>query len=170
VTREPDQADHGLTTSLPDLGEAPAWQSSRWFNTAEPLVLAGLRGRVVLMHAFQMLCPGCVSHGVPQAERVHRRFGGHGVMVVGFHTVFEHHEAMTPVALAAFLHEYRVTHPVAVDLPVTGQPLPATMSAYDIQGTPTTILIDRDQRIRLQSLGGVDDLELGYLIGRLLGR
>ncbi|NLD54505.1 MAG: redoxin family protein [Burkholderiaceae bacterium] len=156
-------------TSLPDLGEAPAWHSSRWFNTSTPLDLAGLRGQVVLMHAFQMLCPGCVSHGVPQAERVHRRFAALGVAVVGFHTVFEHHEAMTPVALSAFLHEYRVTHPVAVDLPVAGQPLPATMAAYDMQGTPTTILLDRDGRIRLQSLGGVDDLELGTLIGRLLG-
>ncbi len=160
----------GGAPALQDLGAAPAWQSGRWFNTAEPLDLAGLRGRVVLMHAFQMLCPGCVSHGVPQAERVHRRFGAHGVVVVGFHTVFEHHEAMTPVALAAFLHEYRVTHPVAVDPPVAGQPLPATMAAYEMQGTPTTVLIDRDGRIRLQSLGGVDDLELGVLIGRLLGR
>jgi thiol-disulfide isomerase/thioredoxin len=155
---------------LPDLGEAPPWQVSRWFNTAEPPSLPALRGKVVLMHAFQMLCPGCVSHGVPQAERVHRRFGGHGVVVVGFHTVFEHHEAMTPVALAAFLHEYRVTHPVAVDLPVAGQPLPATMAAYDMQGTPTTILLDRDGRIRLQALGGVDDLQLGLQLGRLLGR
>lgn len=165
-----DAARGGHVPGLPDLGEAPAWQASRWFNTAEPLELDGLRGRVVLMHAFQMLCPGCVSHGVPQAERVHRRFGAHGVVVVGFHTVFEHHEAMTPVALAAFLHEYRVTHPVAVDLPVAGHALPATMAAYDMQGTPTTILLDRDGRIRLQSLGGVDDLELGLLIGRLLGR
>jgi hypothetical protein len=63
-----------------------------------------------------------------------------------------------------------VTHPVAVDLPVAGRALPATMAAYDMQGTPTTILLDRDGRIRLQSLGGVDDLELGLLIGRLLGR
>jgi hypothetical protein len=43
------------------------------------------------------------------------------------------------------------------------------MAAYEMRGTPTTVLIDRDGRIRLQSLGGVDDLELGLLIGRLLG-
>jgi hypothetical protein len=153
---------------LVDLGPAPEWQTSRWFNAREPLGPALLRGRVVLMHAFQMLCPGCVSHGVPQAERVHRRFSGEGVVVVGIHTVFEHHEAMTPVALEAFLHEYRVTHPVAVDLAVPGETMPATMGVYGMQGTPTTILIDRSGRIRLQALGGVDDLQLGLSLGTLL--
>ena len=38
--------------------DAPELVVSRWFNTSEPLTLAGLRGRVVMLHAFQMLCPG----------------------------------------------------------------------------------------------------------------
>ena len=51
---------------------APEIAVNRWFNTKEPLTLAALRGRPVLIHAFQMLCPGCVSHGTPQAEKAHR--------------------------------------------------------------------------------------------------
>jgi hypothetical protein len=51
---------------------APELAVSRWFNTSTPLSLTALRGRVVLLHAFQMLCPGCVAHGTPQAERAHR--------------------------------------------------------------------------------------------------
>src|SRR3546814_10131498 len=39
---------------------APELDVVRWFNSA-PLTLAGLRGRVVVIGAFQMLCPGCVS-------------------------------------------------------------------------------------------------------------
>src|SRR5690606_20270412 len=39
---------------------APELQVSRWFNTPAPLSLAALRGRVVVVEAFQMLCPGCV--------------------------------------------------------------------------------------------------------------
>lgn len=54
---------------------APAWAVSRWFNTPEPLTLDALRGRVVMLHAFQMPCPGCVSHGIPQAQRVASQFG-----------------------------------------------------------------------------------------------
>jgi hypothetical protein len=147
---------------------APAWQVSRWFNTAQPLALEGLRGRVVVLHAFQMLCPGCVLHGVPQAERIHRLFAGEGVAVVGLHTVFEHHEAMRPVSLKAFLHEFGVTHPVGVDAPLQGQRLPATMQAYAMEGTPTLILIDRAGRIRHQQLGRLDDLAVGAEVMRLL--
>lgn len=148
---------------------APDWQVSRWFNTPSPLSLAQLRGRVVLLHAFQMLCPACVSHGVPQAERVHRTYAAHGVMVIGLHTVFEHHAAMMPVALEAFLHEYRVTHPVGVDRAgQDGDPIPMSMRRYDLQGTPSLMLIDQAGRLRLHEFGQIDDLRLGALLGQLL--
>lgn len=52
----------------------------------------------MLLHTFQMLCPGCVAYGIPQAGRVHEALPD--VAVVGLHTVFEHHEAMHPPALA----------------------------------------------------------------------
>ena len=147
---------------------APEWQVSGWLNTDHSLSLTGLRGRVVLAHAFQMLCPGCVSHGVPQAERVHRLFPPADVAVIGLHTVFEHHAAMTPVALKAFLHEYQVTHPVGIDGAVPGQPIPATMQAYRMEGTPTLMLIDRTGRLRLQHFGRLDDLALGAEVMRLV--
>ena len=147
---------------------APELQVGQWFNQDQALTLADLRGKVVVLHAFQMLCPGCVSHGVPQAERVHRFFPRNTVQVLGLHTVFEHHAVMTPPALAVFLHEYRVTHPVAVDLPVAGQVIPATMQVYNMQGTPTLIVIDREGRLVLQEFGVVEDLRLGALIGQLL--
>lgn len=148
---------------------APDWQVSQWFNTPSPLSLAQLRGRVVLLHAFQMLCPGCVSHGVPQAERVHRDFAAHGVTVVGLHTVFEHHAAMMPVALEAFLHEYRITHPVGVDVAgPDGAPIPLSMRRYGLQGTPSLMLIDQAGRLRLHEFGQIDDLRLGVVLGQLL--
>lgn len=147
---------------------APEWQASQWFNTEHPLSLAGLRGKIVVLHAFQMLCPGCVSHGIPQAERLHRLLEGEDVVVVGLHTVFEHHAAMTPVALEAFLHEYRITHPIAVDAAIPGDTVPVSMRAYSLQGTPSLLLIDRNGRIRYQGFGRADDLALGVMIGRLL--
>lgn len=153
---------------MSDHPAAPAWQVSQWFNASTPLDPIALRGRVVVLHAFQMLCPGCVLHGVPQAERIHQQFAGEGVAVVGLHTVFEHHEAMQPVSLQAFLHEFRVTHPVAVDAPVPGRQIPATMQAYGMQGTPTLVLIDRTGRIRRQHFGRLDDLTVGAEVMRLV--
>ncbi len=147
----------------------PEWQTTTWLNTDEPLTLAKLRGRVVLVHAFQMLCPGCVSRALPQAQRVAELFADAPLTVIGLHTVFEHHEAMGLESLRAFLHEYRVTFPVGVDAPgPEGDPLPRTMRAYGMQGTPTTILIDAEGRLRRQVFGPHDDLLLGAEIGTLL--
>jgi peroxiredoxin len=147
---------------------APELTVSRWFNTKAPLSLNALLGRVVVLHAFQMLCPGCVSHGTPQAERVHRMFGKMDLTVIGLHTVFEHHAAMTPVSLEAFIHEYRLTYPIGVDEAVAGSPIPATMQRYQLQGTPSLVLIGRDGQIRYQGFGQEDDLALGMRIGTLL--
>lgn len=148
---------------------APDWQVSQWFNTQSPLSLGQFRERIVLLHAFQVLCPGCVSHGVPQAERVHREYTGHGVTVIGLHTVFEHHAAMTPVTLEAFLHEYRITHPVGVDAAsAQGDPIPLSMRRYDLRGTPSLMLIDHAGRLRMHEFGRIDDLRLGVWLGRLL--
>ena len=62
---------------------APAWQISQWFNSERALSLADFRGRVIALHAFQMLCPGCVQQGLPQAARIARLFDPARVAVVG---------------------------------------------------------------------------------------
>jgi hypothetical protein len=157
----------GLDTSGPS---APAWLTSEWFNTDAALTLAELRGRVVVLHAFQMLCPGCVQHGLPQAQRIHAAFAREDVAVVGLHTVFEHHEAMTPVALRAFLHEWRIGFPVGVDRPSgdARNPIPQTMRAYGLQGTPSLLLIDRHGLLRRHSFGAEDDVTVGAAIATLV--
>lgn len=148
---------------------APEWHVDQWFNSSKPLSVAALHDRVIVLGAFQMLCPGCVSHGLPQLQKVAQLFNGLDVTVIGLHTVFEHHEAMTPVSLGAFLHEYRIGFPVGVDAKaLNGNPLPRTMSAYDMRGTPTTILIDRAGVVRRHYFGQIDDLRLGADIMALL--
>ncbi|MGX7705567.1 peroxiredoxin family protein [Methylobacterium sp. Gmos1] len=148
---------------------APELEVSRWFNAPTLLTLADLRGKVVVLHAFQMLCPGCVAHGTPQAEKLHRMFArGGDVVVIGLHTVFEHHAAMTEVALEAFIHEYRLTLPIGIDRPGEDDPLPRTMRRYGMRGTPSTIVIDRDGVVREHAFGQVDDLALGVLVGSLM--
>lgn len=150
---------------------APELAVSQWFNSPRPLSLAALRGKVIVLHAFQMLCPGCVAHALPQAERLHRLFNHRSdVAVVGLHTVFEHHAAMTPVSLEAFIHEYRLTFPIGVDEASNGNPIPVTMRRFGMRGTPTTIIIDQAGCIVEHAFGKVDDLALGVLIGSLTAR
>jgi len=147
--------------------QAPELVVDRWFNTTETLSLESFRGRVVAIEAFQMLCPGCVAHGIPQARRIGECFPHSDVVVLGLHTVFEHHAAMGPVSLEAFLHEYRVSFPVAVDQP-TDTGIPETMRRYRMQGTPTLLLIDAAGRLRRQWFGRVDDLVVGGELMRLV--
>ena len=146
---------------------APELATTQWFNTADNPTLADLRGEVVVIEAFQMLCPGCVSHGLPQAKRIQQLFGA-DVTVLGLHTVFEHHEAMTPVSLEAFLHEYRITFPVGVDAHDAGVSMPISMVRFGLRGTPSLVIIDRAGRIRANVFGQIDDLAVGALIARLI--
>lgn len=148
----------------------PDWQVSAWLNTRIPLTLDSLHGRVVVLHAFQMLCPGCVTHGLPQAERVHQTFAESGVAVVGLHTVFEHHAVMTAEALKAFVHEYRWSFPIGIDQPAGGSAPSVTMTRYGLRGTPSCLVLDRQGRVRLHKFGAIDDLVLGALLGRLIAQ
>lgn len=147
---------------------APELSVAQWFNTDETLSLEKLRGRPVLMHAFQMLCPGCVALAIPQAQKAQAIFAKTDLQVIGLHTVFEHHDAMTPTALKAFLHEYRVTFPVGVDTPSPYGESPVTMAAYRMRGTPTTILVDRGGNVAANLFGQIEDLALGAMIQSIL--
>lgn len=143
------------------------FHASEWLNTDRPLGLEDFRGRVLAVEVFQMLCPGCVSHGLPQAQRVAQTFRPDDLAVIGLHSVFEHHQAMPPLALKAFLHEYRIRFPVAVDAPGE-HALPRTMRAWGLEGTPTLVLFDRQGRMRARHLGAVADLALGAEIMALI--
>lgn len=103
-----------------------------------------------------------------QAQKIATLFPPSEVAVIGVHTVFEHHAAMTDISLEAFIHEYRLKFPIAVDQPGDTGPIPRTMGAYGMRGTPTLILIDRDGNIRRHAFGAEDDMRAGAEIAMLL--
>ncbi len=146
---------------------APELLVQSWFNTERPLLLVGLRGRVVVLAAFQVLCPVSVARAIPQALRVHETFAPADVTLIGLHATFEHHHAFSPDVLRAFLHEYRIKFPVALDQPNAASPIPHSMERYKMRGTPSLVLIDRHGRVRKHAFGPVDDLRLGAEIGAL---
>lgn len=148
---------------------APAIDACHWLNCKKPLVIDQLRGKVIVLHAFQMLCPGCVVHGLPQASSIHALYPASQVQVIGLHCVFEHHDVMTVSALKAFVHEYKLQFPIAVDTPGITSPEPNTMRQYQLKGTPSLVLIDKAGQIRLNHFGRLSDMQVGNFIGRLLG-
>ena len=154
---------------MAELIKPPELIVERWLNTDSHLSLETLQGKVVAIFAFQMLCPGCVQNSLPQARSVHALFNQDDVTVICLHTVFEHHKANTEEVLKAFMHENRITFPVGIDMPSDDStPFPQTMKAYQMQGTPTLILVDRQGYLRKHKLGHENDLVLGAELMKLV--
>ncbi len=136
------------------------FHTADWLNTDRPMALGDFRGRVLAVEVFQMLCPGCVLNGLPQAQRLAQTFDAKDLAVIGLHSVFEHHAGNSRDSLAAFLHEWRIAFPVAIDAAGEG-PLPRTMQAWGLRGTPSLVLFDRSGRMRARHFGQVADMALG---------
>jgi peroxiredoxin len=147
--------------------QAPELSVQTWFNTDRPLSLAALRGRVVVLVAFQVLCPPSLAAAVPQARRIHETFEPSDVAVLGLHATFEHHPAYSLALLKAFIQEYRLKFPIALDSANTAGPIPQTMERYNMRGTPSLVLIDRQGLVRKHAFGSTDDLRIGAEIGAL---
>lgn len=155
-------------TQVEGSGIAPALDVVSWINTPKPFTLSQLKGKVVVIHAFQMLCPGCVAHGIPQAAAIHDFYKEDDVQVIGLHTVFEHHDVMTLDALKVFAAEYRIPFPIAIDRPAESEAIPKTMARYQMRGTPTLIVLDKNGNVRLNHFGRISDMQIGSLLGSLL--
>lgn len=147
--------------------QAPELAVHTWFNTDRPMSLSMLRGRVVVLVAFQVLCPNSIACAVPQARRIHETFEPSDVAVIGLHATFEHHEAYSLGLLKAFIQEYRLKFPVALDSANAAGPIPHTMDRFNMHGTPSLVLIDRQGTIRKHAFGATDDLRIGAEIGAL---
>jgi len=143
---------------------------SKWLNTHDEISVAKLRGNVVLVYVFQMLCPACILHSIPQANKIHQMFAPQKLQVLGLHSVFEHHDAMKEHSLRAFMHEFKVKFPVGIDKESIRRKgtIPQTMEKYAMQGTPTLLIYDKNGELKFQEFGHMDDLELGFILGTLI--
>ena len=135
----------------------PELAVTRWLNTEAPVTLKALKGRVVALMAFQMLCPGCVDKGLPLLRKLSQRFNPDQVAVIALHSVFENHEVMTEKALEVFQKEYKWRFPIGIDKPNGTNP-PQTFATYQMQGTPSLLVFDRAGRLRRHYFGHPDEM------------
>jgi thiol-disulfide isomerase/thioredoxin len=132
-----------------------------WLNTAAPLTVAGLRGKVVLVDFWTYSCINC-RRTVPYLNRWQAEYGARGLQVVGIHTPefgFEH--ARHNVADA--VSEFGIRFPVGQDNGFR------TWRAWGNEAWPTFYLLDRDGRIVLVREGEGHAHELEAAIRALLG-
>jgi hypothetical protein len=68
--------------------KAPLFSVSDWVQ-GEPTNFDQLTGNVVLVEVFQVNCPGCFLHALPQAIDFHQCYLYKGLIVLGIATAFE---------------------------------------------------------------------------------
>lgn len=138
---------------------APEIHGDAWLNS-EPLTLAGLRGRVVLLEFWTFACRNC-QNVEPHLKRWHARFAAAGLVTVAVHTPeldFERDLAN----LRSYVREQGIAYPVAVDNGFT------TWRRYGNRAWPALYLIDRQGQIRHVRVGEGGYRETESMIEALL--
>lgn len=96
-----DSAQEGYVASLPNRGAAPELQSAAWLNSDQPLRLAILRGKVVLVEFWTFGCINCIRT-LPYVQGWHETYQDQGLVVVGMHfPEFNHERDLQNVVAAA---------------------------------------------------------------------
>ena len=147
--------------ALEDYGRAPEFRGIvRWLNS-QPLTLAGLRGRVVLIDFWTYSCINCLRT-LPYIRAWDDRYRTAGLTIVGVHSpefAFERKEANVRESV----RDLRLRYPVALDNAF------ATWDAWHNQYWPAKYLIDRRGHVRYYHFGEGDYAETEEAIRTLLG-
>jgi len=137
---------------------APELQVDEWIH-GSPTSLAALRGKVVLLDFFQIICPGC-HQAHPTIVDLQRRYGPQGLQVVGVASAFELREHQSPSAIRRYVERTGdFNYPVALD-----EDRIQTFRRYRSGGTPWAVLVDRGGRIRLQGFFDPQRIERGVQV------
>lgn len=131
-----------------------------WLNS-DPLTLADLRGKVVLLDFWTYSCINC-QRTLPYLTTWHDEYADDGLVVVGVHSpefAFEKVEANVADNAARL----GVTYPIALDNDFR------TWRAYDQRYWPAHYLIDRTGEVRQVHYGEGAYAETEALIRELLG-
>jgi cytochrome c biogenesis protein CcdA/thiol-disulfide isomerase/thioredoxin len=135
----------GTQASLGDYGPAPEFTGiDHWLNS-EPLTMAQLRGKVVLVDFWTYSCINCIRT-LPYLESWYQKYAADGFVIVGVHSpefAFEHDTSNVQDAIARF----GITYPVAQDNEFK------TWGAYSNVYWPAHYLIDANGEIRAEHFG-----------------
>jgi thiol-disulfide isomerase/thioredoxin len=87
--------------------KAPNLVVSAWFGGG-PTNIDQEKGSVILVEVFQVNCPGCFMYALPNAIRIHQRYGKKGVKVIGLATAFEDYDKNTVENLKLLIDKQEV--------------------------------------------------------------
>ncbi len=109
-----------------------------WLNTAGPLRLKDLRGKIVLLDFWTFCCINCI-HVLPDLAKLEKKYPNE-LVVIGVHSAKFENEKNTDAIRKAILR-YEIAHPVVNDANMT------IWRAYGARAWPSMVLIDPEGNI-----------------------
>lgn len=157
VARPPDQRYTGRGR----VGEPVPGHELVALEDGEPVSLAGLAGRPVLLNLWATWCLPCLAE-MPELAELHERYGPDGLVVVGLSV----DEAEKLDQVRSFVADNRIPFTIWLD------PEMVVHRALRVRSMPATFVIDREGRIvwRRNAVIEADDPELGQVLRRVLAR
>ena len=156
----PETAANFDPTKLPDYGPAPELTNMVWLNTDQPLRLADLHDKVVLLEMWTFDCINC-QHVLPYLRSWYETYGPQGLVIIGNHYPEFGYEGDLNNLKNAIVR-LDIPYPVAVDN--NGE----TWTAYKTLAWPTLYLIDKNGHIRYTHVGEGQYDEIEAAIKELL--
>ncbi|MDT5294307.1 MAG: hypothetical protein QOJ76_1187 [Acidobacteriota bacterium] len=134
---------------------SPEIRVAEWIGQ-EPVRLADLRGRVVLLDFWATWCTYCVKT-MPRLNALHQKYKDRGLVILGlneFEGNVEGHDATHAQELEYF-RRFKRRMNVAYGFGVADNG--DTSSSYGVSGLPTAVLIDRRGRTRFITIGAGEE-------------
>ena len=145
---------------LQDYGVAPEFEGIEGWLNSQPLTLAGLRGKVVLIDFWTYSCVNCLRT-LPHVKRWDETYRDKGLVIIGVHTpefAFER----VPANVRDAVEDLGVRYPVALD------PDYGTWNAWGNRYWPAKYFIDRAGHVRFAHFGEGEYEESEQVIRTLL--
>jgi thiol-disulfide isomerase/thioredoxin/sugar lactone lactonase YvrE len=154
------ESKRGLTMDERPLVHAPELAGAGgWINVAEPLSLAKLRGKVVLLDFWTFCCINCL-HIIEELRPLEEAYPN-DLVVVGVHSP-KFPEEQDHAAVERAVARHRIMHPVLDD------PDMITWRRYGVRAWPTLALIDARGYVRWMGSGEGYGPALLDVVGRLI--
>jgi len=140
--------------------DAPELEGGKaWLNTAGPLKLKDLRGKVVLLDFWTLCCINCI-HVMPDLAKLEKKYPNE-LVVIGVHSAKFENEKDTNSIRKAILR-YEIAHPVVNDADHK------IWNAYGVNSWPTFVLIDPEGKVVGATSGEGNYEILDRVIGRVI--
>jgi thiol-disulfide isomerase/thioredoxin len=130
-----------------------------WINTAGPLSMKDLKGKVVILDFWTLCCINCI-HILPDLAKLEKKYANE-LVVIGVHSAKFENEKDTKSIRKAVLR-YEIAHPVVNDADHL------IWNAYNVSSWPTFVVIDTEGRILGETSGEGNYEVLDRVVGKLV--